>query len=240
MIRSRNFVKLSDEDLASYLASELLEEDVDEYRAYLVYRSVFEKVKRDLKSYRQSLRGIYDANEALRMSQYLFAAETMYDAIRCLAENMERDLSSEELLNLAENYTGLESLASCLVTLPSPLFKVSDWRLARLLDSDLSGIKSVTKEDFKDQILEYWHRFETNFLNSKPSDILKNGRWYFMHMHGCIALLRPKEFIGRDFSLEEMKALLYAVKDPLYYIGTTDMSAPTNTWLQMTVKKETV
>lgn len=240
MIRTRNFMKLSDEELASYLTNGLLDADVDEYIAYLIYKSVFEKVKRDLKAYRQSLRDIHDPKEALRMSQYLFAAETMYDALRFLAENTDRDLSSEEFLNLAENYTGLKSLVSDLVSLPNPMFKVSDWRLAHLLDNDLSGIKSVAKEDFKDQVLEYWHRFEVNFMSSKPSDILKNGRWYFMHMHGCIALLRPKEFIGRDFTQEETKSLLYAVKDPLYYLGTINMSVPTNIWLQMTAKKETV
>lgn len=241
MFGMRSFMNLSDAELAGYSKSDLFNEDVNEYKAYLLYRNVFEKVKRELAAYKKSLAGC-NVNEAIVNGLWLYAMESSFDVIRDLEWFAKRALTVDELLRLAEQPNLLESMSKSIVGTPSPMFKINEGRLrtAAQCGEEYAGMHQISKDEFKELVIGQWTDFEKEFLLCKPSYILKHYARYFVTFNACVALLRPKEYLGRDLTQDEMSGLAYKVDDPLSFVAMIDLSVPTDALLSIATGKENV
>lgn len=241
MFSKRSFVRLSDAELANYSTNGLLDADVDEYKAYLLYKNVYEKAKRELVAYKKSLSSC-NHDEAIENGSWLFVMGIIYDILSNLTWYAKRDLSVTELSRIVEKDNLLEYLAADLIATPSPLLRINEGRLrsAAQIGRECKDVKPITKDSFKDLMIDNWHQFEKEFFSHRPDYILKYYTKYFVRKNACIALLRPKEYIGRDFTQDEMIGLAYGVGDPFSYVGLIDMSVPTDILLALAAGKATV
>lgn len=106
MFGMRSFMNLSDAELAGYSKSDLFNEDVNEYKAYLLYRNVFEKVKRELAAYKKSLAGC-NVNEAIVNGLWLYAMESSFDDSLSFVAMIDLSVPTDALLAIA---TGKENV----------------------------------------------------------------------------------------------------------------------------------